>query len=299
MEPNKPKFSLKDLFINISATVALYSTVGFLLNLLFTVINKAYPQINSYYSSSSISWPVAAIIVLFPVFIILMRVLQKDYEAEPERKNYGIHRWLTYLTLFISGGIVVGDLISVLYYFIDGQELTTGFLLKILTLLVIAGGIFVYYISDLRNKLNSTTRNIWRIVAVVIVVGSIILGFSVLGSPRTQRLYKYDSEKVSNLQNMKGQIESYYLTNAKLPANLDELKTVAYYGAIVDTQTKKPYEYVKTGDLTYQLCAEFNKASAEQLDNSYAYPYYDAVWTHPAGRHCFDQKINPQVYPKI
>jgi hypothetical protein len=98
---------------------------------------------------------------------------------------------------------------------------------------------------------------------------------------------------------MKGQIESYYLTNAKLPANLDELKTVAYYGAIVDTQTKKPYEYVKTGDLTYQLCAEFNKASAEQLDNSYAYPYYDAVWTHPAGRHCFDQKINPQVYPKI
>ena len=45
------------------------------------------------------------------------------------------------------------DLITILYYFIDGQELTTGFVLKVLVLFVVASSIFVYFISDLRGKL--------------------------------------------------------------------------------------------------------------------------------------------------
>lgn len=298
MEPLQNKNNnVKDFFINLGATISLYTVVGSLITLLFSVINKAYPQvINGYYYSSSISWPVSILVIFFPIFIGLMWLLGKDYELNPESKST-IHRWLTCLTLFIAGLVLAGNLITVLYYFIDGRELTTAFLLKALVLFVITGGIFGYYISDIRGNLTPKNRNIWRIFAFIIVIGSIVWGFSVLGSPRTQRLYKYDAEKVTSLQNMVGQIEAYYGTYSKLPATAEDLKSINFYGLVLDPQTKLPYEYVKTGDLTYKVCAEFNKAS--EMDNASQAMYYgNATWNHPVGKYCFDQKVNIFMYPK-
>jgi hypothetical protein len=301
MEPIQNKNNnVKDFFLNLGATISLYTIVGSLINLLFTIVNRAYPQIseNYYYSySGSISWPVSILVIFFPIFIALMWLLGKDYDSNPESKST-IHKWLTYLTLFIAGLVLAGNLITVLYYFIDGRELTTAFLLKALILLVITGGIFGYYVSDVRGKLNSNSRKLWRGFAFIIVLGSIVWGFSVLGSPRTQRLYKYDSEKINGLMNMKGQIEAYYGTYSKLPSNTEELKSVNFYGSIMDTQTNKPFEYQKTGELTYKLCADFNKKSIQE-NTTQSYPNYGEMsWTHDAGRYCFDQKINTLMYPK-
>jgi hypothetical protein len=174
----------KDFFINLGAIVALYTLVASLVNLLFTVINEAYPQIVANYgyygSSASISWPVATLIIFSPIFILLMWLMEKEYTANPERKNGGIHKWLTYINLFVSGAALAIDLITVLYYFIDGQELTTAFLLKILVVLIVAGSVFGYYISDIRDRLTKKYRNIWRIVVGVFILGSIVWGFSVL-----------------------------------------------------------------------------------------------------------------------
>jgi len=300
MEPMQNKNNVKDFFLNLGATIALYTVVGSLISLLFSVINRAYPQVSqySYYSySGSISWPVSILVIFFPIFLALMWLLGKGYDANPESRST-IHKWMTYMTLFVAGLVLAGNLITVLYYFIDGRELTTAFLLKSLVLLVITGGIFSYYISDIRSKLNAQNRNYWRIFAFVLVVGSIVWGFSVLGSPRTQRLYKYDAEKINSLQNMVGQIEAYYGTYSKLPATADDLKSINFYGSVLDPQTNLPYEYVKTGDLTYKVCAEFNKAS-ELSDTSQAMYYGNATWNHPAGKHCFDQKVNALMYPKI
>jgi hypothetical protein len=166
------KTSAKDFFINLGAIVALYTTVVSLVNLLFSVINSAYPQITNGYNysgSESISWPVSAIIIFFPIFLILMWLLAKDYKVNPEKQSSGIHKWLTYITLFIAGLTIAGDLITVLYYFLDGQELTTGFLLKILALLIIVSGIFSYYLHDVMGKLTSGKRNFYRVLASVII----------------------------------------------------------------------------------------------------------------------------------
>ncbi|HEV7424507.1 MAG TPA: DUF5671 domain-containing protein, partial [Candidatus Paceibacterota bacterium] len=163
MDPNQTKSrgSAKDFFLNLGAFIALYTLVGSLLGLLFTIINTAYPQIvngYNYNGSSSISWPVATLVVFFPIFILLMWFLEREYRGEPEMQSSLAHRGLTYVTLFISGLVIAGDLITVVYYFIDGQELTTGFLLKVLVLFIIASSIFVYYISDLRGKLTKSRR---------------------------------------------------------------------------------------------------------------------------------------------
>src|SRR3989344_8467627 len=87
----KPRTTPKDFFINLGAIVALYTVVVTLLNLLFTIINVAYPKVTSYYSyypgSQSISFPVATLIIFFPVYILLMWLLERGYFSEPEKKN--------------------------------------------------------------------------------------------------------------------------------------------------------------------------------------------------------------------
>ena len=166
------KFSTKDFFLNLGATVALYTVVGTLINLFFTIINHAYPKITDVYNyynvSQSISWPVSTLIIVFPIFIFLMWFLEKEYKNNPEERNTGVHRLLTYVTLFIAGVVVAGDLITVLYYFLDGQELTTGFLLKVLVLLLVSVGLFIYYLSDVRGTLTSRGRKTWRVVSGVV-----------------------------------------------------------------------------------------------------------------------------------
>lgn len=312
MDPNQTgqsrKASAKDFFLNLGAFVALYVLVGNLLSLLFTVINTAYPKITNgynYYGSSSISWPVASLVVLLPVFVVLMWVLEKQYRTQPEMQDSLIHRGLTYITLFISGCVVIGDFVTVVYYFIDGQELTTGFLLKVLVLLVIFSGLFIYYISDLRKKLTRNSRIIWRVIAGVIVIGSIIWGFAVLGSPRTQRLIKYDQQKVNDLQNINNRVTNFYADKGYLPKNMEEAMSYEnYYVTQVDSQTQKPYEYEKINETTYNLCADFNKASNNETRNGKMMsapirdPYSTRSWVHPAGRYCFEQTINPNLYRK-
>lgn len=295
------KSSAKDFFINLGAIVALYALVFNLVNLLFTVINKAYPQITDGLgsSSASISFPVASLVIFFPIFIILMWLLERDYKVNPEKQSSGIHKWLTYITLFISGLVIAGDLITVLYYFIDGEELTTGFLLKILVLLIIAGGVFSYYIMDVLGKLTAKRRNMYRIISLVIILLSIVWGFVVLGSPQAQRLIKYDEQKVSDLQTIDNSVKDFYSLKGVLPVSVEDMAGGNYYIIKTDSQTQKPYEYKKTGELTYELCAEFNNASDETTTSRiYMLEAGNQSWVHADGHYCFKQTINPNWYSK-
>ncbi len=302
MDPQKPKTSAKDFFLNLGAIVALYTTVVSLLNLLFTVINQAYPKITDYYyvGSSSISFPVATLIIFFPIFILLSWFLEKSYLMEPEKKNLGVRKWLTYITLFIAGLTLAGDLVTVLYYFLDGQEMTTGFLLKVLSVLVVTGLVFLYYISDIRKTLTSHEKKSWVVLALLIIVASIVWGFAVLGSPWTQQLYKYDQQRVSDLQSISGQVQNYFYSKNVLPESLVDLATLNnYYVIPTDPQTHNQYEYIKTSDTTFEVCAVFNKANPQS-----AYPGENIGYTylrHSAGRYCLSQTITkqPVAYPQV
>jgi hypothetical protein len=300
------KTSAKDFFLNLGAVISLYTVIGSLISLLFTVIQSKFPQSSTYgydyaYTSmymgaQSISWPVAMLIIVFPIFLTLMYLLGKEYSTPgQEKKHTSIHKWLTYITLFIAGITIAGDLISVIYYFIDGQEMTTGFVLKVTVVLVIAIGVFWYFISEIRNKLSQKERMVWRILACIIVIGSIAIGFFVLGSPRTQRLYKYDTEKINELSSLTYSIENYYSIHAKLPSDLS-LLAVSGYPRIVDMQTSKPYGYEILSATTYNLCADFNKNTPEYITNS---TYGNYPWVHPAGTYCFTQVIKPGNFPTV
>jgi hypothetical protein len=93
----------------------------------------------------------ASLIVGFPVYLIAMRILLRDLARKPDKADSGVRKWLTYIALLISAGTVIGDLVTFVNYFLRG-ELTTPFLLKVLTILVIAGGVFWYYLSPLERR---------------------------------------------------------------------------------------------------------------------------------------------------
>ncbi|MBI2086918.1 MAG: hypothetical protein HYT69_01985 [Candidatus Zambryskibacteria bacterium] len=302
------KMTAKNFFLHLGAIVTFYASAIALITLLFEAINFAYPKVtNAYqYYFPSISFQVATLIVAFPLFLLLSWLLQKSYVAEPQLRESLVRRWLAYITLFIAGAVVAGDLITLIYTYLDGQELTTGFLLKVLALLAIAGGVFIYYLREIRNQIASRERNIWRIVALVVVIGSIILGFMVVGSPKAQRERRYDNQRVQDLQSIQWQVVNYYQQKGTLPNSLEQLRDpISGYMIPTDPKTEESYEYKKTGNLGFELCATFNKEGFNGIGlmPHPSYPGTIAIgkdaenWSHEAGRTCFDRIIDPELYP--
>ena len=300
------KITAKDFFMHIAAIILLYAGTVALLNILFSVINVAFPQVSQYgyYGSNSISLPVATLIVVFPLFLFLANVLRKGYVEDPGRKDYPVRKGLIYLTIFIAGGVLAGDLVTLIYYFLDGQDMTTAFILKILSVLVVIGSVFGYYLDDLKDRLTGSRRNIWRVVAAVLVIGSIVAGFSVLGTPQTQRMYRYDSQKVSDLQNIQGQIVNYWQQKEMIPTTLEQLQDpISGFIVPTDPQTQMSYEYKKTGTLSFDLCAEFNKVLQSDTNSVPRVVYPEPMgklgdsWLHEAGKQCFSRTIDSQLYP--
>jgi hypothetical protein len=297
----------KDFFLQLGAIAALYASVIALISLLFKVINVAYPKItNAYqYYDKSIGLQVATIIVAFPIFLVLSWLIQKSFASDPQMREYGLRKWLAYVTLFVSGLIIAGDLVSVIYFFLDGMELTTAFLLKALTLLLVSLGIFGYFFRNLKDTMSGSERNLWRIGASIVALGAIVLGFSVIGSPASQRAMRYDMQKVTDLQNIQWQIIGYYELKGAIPEKLDDLKDPikSGYMSILDPETQAPYVYEKTSNLSFKLCANFNKPSDNLSNVSIVGPTDNIIgregenWQHPAGKHCFERTIDPDLYP--
>jgi amino acid transporter len=207
-----------------------------------------------------------------------------------------------YLTLFAAAILIIGDLVALLYNFLEG-ELTTRFALKIVAVLVVAAAIFWYYLYDLRRKPGEFSDKAkwfaWGITGFIALV--VVYGFFVAGSPFKQRLVRFDSQRISDLQSLKYQVVGYWQAKDRLPASLDDLKdSISGFVPPRDPQNGAPYEYRETGKLSFELCAGFNLASAESRLSSpkFAEPVgqTEEIWDHGAGRACFSRVIDPDIY---
>jgi hypothetical protein len=143
----------RDAFLYLLAFSTLATWTVALGSLLFTFIDSWFPdpvtrrQPESPYSVSS---SMACVIVAFPIYLLVMRFILREVESRPEKIESGVRRWLTYSALLIAAGILIGDLITFLTFFLQG-ELTARFVLKVLTVIAIAGGVFWYYLGSLRK----------------------------------------------------------------------------------------------------------------------------------------------------
>lgn len=155
----RPYLSAREAFFYLVLFTALYLSSYNLGHLLFDLINRALPDpaITQTWGSPEreMRWSIASIIIAFPVFLFVSRFLGRELERNPVKRLSSIRRWLTYLTLFIAAGFVIGDLITLVNNLLGG-ELTLRFSLKVLVAGGIAGSILGYYLSDLRRDERET-----------------------------------------------------------------------------------------------------------------------------------------------
>lgn len=314
---DKPKITAKDFFLWAGAIVAFYWSVIAFIFLIFDYIDYVFPNVLGYYPAdpyqSGISYEMASIIVMFPLYLFLARLIRRDAARDSSRKEIWIRRWALILTLFVAGAAIAGDLIALLTTFLSGEELTTAFLLKALVILLVAAGVFMHFIADMNGYWDvfPLRRRYVGVVAGVLAVVAIVSGFFIVGTPAEARLARFDAEKVSDLQNIQSQVTSYYQAKQKLPATLDDINTSLSYGPLpVDRQTGEPYGYEKVGALSFKLCATFN-AESRTVQGAYltemeprAVPVGGKAgaqdnWQHGAGQVCFERTIDPSFYPPL
>jgi uncharacterized protein DUF5671 len=152
----RPYLDARDAFMYLVLFAALYMSAYHLGALLFDIINAAFPDPAErsemmMYRRSSMRWSISSLIVGFPVFLYMSWLVGRDIAADPNKRNSKVRRWLTYMTLFLAAGVIVGDAVSLIYNVLGG-ETTTRFLLKVLVVAFIAGTIFWYYLTDVRRE---------------------------------------------------------------------------------------------------------------------------------------------------
>jgi hypothetical protein len=116
--------------------------------------------------------------------------------------------------------------------------------------------------------------------SVVVVAGAVIAGLIVSGSPLEQRLIRYDDRRVADLQTISNALLSYYRETKSIPPNLETLVNGWIRADLPhDPQTEDRYEYVRLSDRSFQLCADFIRASDSDARAEF--------WAHDSGRQCF------------
>jgi hypothetical protein len=293
----------RDFFLYLLATVTLYVSVISGLILLFQFINLAFPDPLDYAQGirDGIRWGAAMLTILFPVFAFVTRFLHRDLVHHPEKAEYRIRKWLLYLTVFVAALVVIGDLITLLFNFLNG-DLTARFLLKILAVGIVIGLVFGYELWDVRRtEYHPTSRSRALSLGMSTVVVLVVLaGFVLSGSPFEQRRIRFDEQRVSDLENIQGEVIEYWIAKGALPKTLDDLKSpLTGFTPPVDPKTKEAYSYRPVKKLTFELCARFETTSASAEKNRGtrpAQPNSLDFWDHEAGRVCFERTIDPALY---
>jgi len=151
----RPSLSAREAFIYLTLFVALYIAAYHFGSLCFDLINKAFPdptdQLNPRFTNDGLRWSVASVIIAFPVFLFLSRIVAREGIKDPIKRLSPVRRWLTYLTLFVAAVTLIADLTTLVHHLLGG-EITTRFVLKVLVVAAIAGTTFGYYLRDLRRE---------------------------------------------------------------------------------------------------------------------------------------------------
>lgn len=155
----KPYLSAREAFMYVVLFSTLYVSAFNLGNLLFDYIDQYFPDpaMGAYagFTRASIRWSLSSLIVAFPLFLYVSGFVGRAIRTDARKRGSMIRYQLTYVTLFLAGSCLIGDVITLIYNFLGG-ELTVRFVLKVLTIGAITGPIFGYYLWDLRQDESTT-----------------------------------------------------------------------------------------------------------------------------------------------
>ncbi len=151
----KPYVSAAETFMTLLMFTALYIATFSLGAMLFEFIDRLLPDPalanNGQHFNEFLRYNISSILVSFPLFLYTFHATQKSIQKNPQRRNSRPRQWLTYLTLFVTAFVLICTFTSLIYSFLGGA-VTLRFLLKLGTITLLAGGIFIYFLTDIRNE---------------------------------------------------------------------------------------------------------------------------------------------------
>ncbi len=307
--PSRAKTTPRDFFLWAGLVLSLYGSILSLITLLFAYVDHAFPDPLAWYGDpygGAVRAAMAGVLVLVPTTLVIARFIRKTIQEDATRAEIWVRRWALVLTVFIAVAIILIDLITLITTFLGG-ELTIRFALKVAVVLLVASGVFLHFLADLKGYWIAHVQkaNLVGMGVGLLALLSVAAGFFVIGTPTDLRMIRFDEQKVSDLQGIQYQVLNYYQQKGALPESLALLNDpLSSFMVPVDPQSGEAYVYRMTGALSFELCAIFNRETPDTRGQG-SYPSRDAVYphgmnesfTHGAGETCFTRTIDPELYP--
>jgi hypothetical protein len=291
--------SAKFAFFYLLSLVSLIFTALGAGMIVFQIINKYVIDVIEQYpgilSQGTLKFAISSLVIAAPIYFVSVWQIQKNLRTGALDKDSGVRRWLTYFILLVSSVVMIGWLIATLNSFLDG-ELTTKFILKSLTAILISAIIFSFYLYEIKRESvvgqKSKIIRIYFVSSLVLIMAVFISALLIVESPTQARNRKIDNNILSELSQINSEINNYFQVNKKLPQDFSEIKAQSAYlsdDLFQDNLTKNNYEYKVIGDRTYELCAEF--LISNKMDKNDLSYYWGDEWRHDAGRQCFKKDV--------
>lgn len=300
------KTTPKDFFLYLFGAITMYAAASTAITLFWQLINLVLPESRAYADfgvAETLRWAIAVLAVSFPAYAAAMWHATNEVVRTPAKDGMWVRRWYIGANIFLGSVIAAGDLVAVLYGFLQG-ELTLRFALKAFVVLVIAGSVLAYYARQWRAIPAKGVRRAALAIASVVLGAGIVAGIALTGSPMKARAMRNDAARVDDLVNLQFQVASYWQLKQRLPETAADLVDPGNPVPLpTDPETGAAYRYEKRGENEYALCAVF-KTELSAGDARYRYGVTavdDApseTWAHGAGETCFARKIDPERYPK-
>jgi hypothetical protein len=133
-------------------------------------------------------------------------------------------------------------------------------------------------------------------VATGAVVGGLIAGFWVLGTPGRQRQISADRQRIEDLQAVAD------ILHQQSQQSLDQEEAYTLPDTLTDSENRtdpvsnQPYTYQRLSDQTYQLCADFATDSSTYAFGNRRPTANAEHWEHPEGTHCFEFDVTESPF---
>jgi hypothetical protein len=283
--------SPREAFLYLLMFVALHMVAYHTGAVLFALIGRAWPDpmlLNEQsvaFMREQVRFSVASLLVAFPVFLFTSRLVGGAITREPEKRDSGVRRWLTYLTLFNGACVLIGDFIAVVLGALKG-ELVTPFVAKAVVVGAIAGWLFLHYLGGMQRDESDTPRAprsalLPRLAAAVVVL-AVGLGLWLSGAPAVARQEQFDRQRLQDLSRLSTELLAHRGATGTLPNDLAAWVRESRSGTGLrawDPETRAPYVYETVSADSFVLGATFARPDSIAPTGTGVSPF----WSHGAG----------------
>lgn len=223
------------------------------------------------WANSGMRWSIASLLVGYPIFLLLGWRLAAKKRRDPDRRRSRVRAWLTYVTLIFAAGAFIGDLVAVVFQFLDGG-LSTRFAAKAGVVGVISAAILWNFSREAERTSGGVdlAGRALAVLSTLFVFALVAWAFTVVRGPAAARERIGDETRVTNLIAMT-RLADCHLTyfgalTADFPAMHAALTELGGRQPIgggctepypYDPSTGAEYRYRRLDADTYELCATF------------------------------------------